>query len=73
MGLQVIDNSITVDRLQNPTSEMGFPIAKDGFYGIRASYLKREGLKIWFTNGFEDLKYPKRQEVEKRLKDAGLI
>ncbi len=73
MGLRVIDRFITINSLQDPSSEMGFPIVRDRADGIRASYTKREGLIIWFTNGFEDLKDPKRQEVERRLKEAGLI
>ena len=73
MGLRVIDKSITMERFQDPTSEIGFPIVKDRANGIRASYSKREGLQIWFTNGFEDPKDPKRQEIERQMKDAGLI
>lgn len=73
MGLQVIDNFITIERLQNPTSEMGFPIVRDGVDGIRASYSKRRGLIIWFTNGFEDPNDPKRQKIIKRLQEEGLM
>lgn len=73
MGLRVIDNLITIDRLQDPISEMGFPVVRDGADGIRVSYSKRDGLKIWFTNGFEDLNNPKRQEIESRLEEAGLM
>ena len=73
MGLKVIDQAIAFNRLRDPVAEMGFPIVRDGVYGIRASYSKREGLQIWFTNGFGDPENPKRREIEKRLKEAGLI
>lgn len=73
LGFQVIDRFISVDRLRDLTSEMGFPIVRDGADGIRVSYSKRDGLKIWFTNGFEDQENPRRKEVETRLKEAGLI
>ena len=73
MGLQVIDQSITLDKFRDPAAEMGFPIVRNGANGIRASYSKREGLKIWFTNGFEDPENPKRKEIEERLKEEGLI
>ena len=73
MGLRVIDSNVTIDRLKDPTSEMGFPIVRDGADGIRASYTKRGGLQIWFTNGFADPANPRRQEIENRLKEAGLM
>ena len=73
MGLRVIDSNVTIDRLKNPTSEMGFPIVRDGADGIRASYSKREGLKIWFTNGFENPANPRRQEAEAKLRKMGLV
>ena len=73
MGFQVLNSMITLDRLKDPTSEMGFPMVRDGVDGIRASYTKRQGLVIWFTNGFQDPDNPKRQEVEQRLKKEGLI
>jgi hypothetical protein len=38
MGFQVINNMITLEKLKDPTSEMGFPIVRDG---IRASYTNR--------------------------------
>ena len=70
MGLKVIDRFITKDRLVN---DMPFPIVRDGANGIRATYSKQIGLKIWFTNGFENPNDPKRYEIEKRLKEAGLM
>lgn len=73
IGLRVVDDLITVDMLQGPGSEVGFPIVRDGLDGIRASYSQRGGLRIWFTNGFENPGDPKRREVEKRLSEAGLI
>jgi len=69
MGLEVIDRFITGDRL---ISGLPFPIVKDGLDGIRAEYSKRRGLKIWFTNGFEDPNNPERRKIEKRLNEAGL-
>ena len=72
MGFDVADGLITLNRLKDPTSEMGFPIVRDGVDGIRASYTNRRGLVIWFTNGFEDPNNPKRQEVMQRLKKEGL-
>lgn len=73
MGFHVVNSMITLGRLKDPTSEMGFPIVRDGIDGIRASYTKRQGLVIWFTNGFGDPNNQKRQEVEQRLKKEGLI
>ena len=73
MELQIIERSITIDRFQNPTSEAGFPIIRDGLDGIRASYSKKSGLKILFTNGFEDHDNPKRKEIERRLRESGLM
>ena len=70
IGLNVLDRFITEDSL---TSKMPFPIVRDGVDGIRAEYSKREGLKIWFTNGIEDPNNPKRREIEKRLNEAGLM
>ena len=75
-GLNVIDRSISIERLKNPTAEMGFPIVRDGADGIRISYYSRKsrkGLKVWFTNGFEDPENPKRKEVTEKLKKAGLF
>lgn len=73
MGFHVVNSVVTLDRLKDPTSEMGFPIVRDGVDGIRASYTKRQGLVIWFTNGFGDLDNPKRKEVEQRLEQEGLM
>lgn len=70
MGLEVIDRFVTEERLK---SEMPFPIVRDGLDGIRAVYSRRSGLKIWFTNGFENPNDPKREKIEQRLKEAGLI
>lgn len=69
MGMGVIDRLITEDNL---ASGLPFPIVKDGLDGMRAEYSRRRGLKIWFTNGFEDANNPRRQEIEQRLKEAGL-
>lgn len=68
LGLEVIDRFIE----EKFAKETAFPIVKDGLNGIRASYSKLKGLKIWFTNGFEDQNNPKRQEITRRLKEAGL-
>lgn len=73
MGFRVVNELINIDTLQSPSSEMGFPIVRDGLDGIRVSYSKRRGLRVWFTNGFENPENPRRQEVEKRLREAGLI
>lgn len=72
-GLHVLDRSISMERLKDPTAEMGFPVVRDGVDGIRVSYSKRRGLIVWFTNGFEDPEYPKRKEVTEKLKKAGLF
>ncbi len=73
LGFDVIDRFINIDTLSRPTAEAGFPIVNDGMQGIRASYSQRRGFKIWFTNGFENPDSPRRQEVEKRLQDEGLL
>ena len=62
-----------MERLKDPTAEMGFPVVRDGVDGIRVSYSKRRGLIVWFTNGFEDPEDPKRKEVTEKLKKAGLF
>jgi hypothetical protein len=71
MGLRVIERNL-VDREDDFARGAPFPIVRDGLDGIRASYSKSRGLKIWFTNGFEDPKNPKRQEIAQRLREAGL-
>lgn len=73
LGFTVIDRFISISRLQDPTSEMGFPLVRDGANCIRASYSKQKGLKIWFTNKLENPENSERQEVENRLKSDGLI
>ncbi len=73
IGFRVIDRFISPDMFADPSSEMGFPIVRDGGDGIRASYSKRDGLRIWFTNGFEDPDNPRRKEAEDRLKELGLM
>lgn len=77
MGLRVIERSINPSYLRE-SMEMGgvaFPIVRDGIDGIRASYSKREGLKISFTNGFVDLDNlrRKREIIEQKLKEEGLL
>ncbi|HEY4497863.1 MAG TPA: hypothetical protein VJC20_03885 [Candidatus Paceibacterota bacterium] len=72
MGFQVIEHP-TPDILENPTSEAGFPIVRDGLDGIRASYTKDRGLVIWFANSFEDRDNPRRKEVVERLNEEGLL
>lgn len=69
IGLEVIDDLITEDEL---AKELPFPIVRDGLDGIRATYSKRRGLKIWFTNGFEKPDDPKRIEIVKQLQKSGL-
>lgn len=70
MGLEVIDRNITEDNL---ATGLPIPIVKDGLDGVRATYSKRTGLEIFFTNGFEDSNNPKRLEIEKRLKEIELL
>lgn len=73
MGFTIMDHLITKEILKSPTAFMGFPLVSDGANGIRASYSKDEGLKVWFTNGFESLANSQRQEeVKKRLEEEGL-
>ncbi|MCX6740679.1 MAG: hypothetical protein NTZ49_05655 [Candidatus Parcubacteria bacterium] len=49
-----------------------YPLVMDGANGIRANIGKRENnWTITFTNGFEELTNPKRQEVTKLLRDNG--
>ena len=73
MKLNVIDRAVTLERLLDATAEIGFPIVREGSNGVRASYSKRDGLRIWFTNGFDDPSNLTRQEITKKLKAAGLI
>lgn len=73
MGFQTTDYAISVETLRDPISASEFSLVMDEDNGIRASYTKRRGLRIWYTNGFEDPKNPKRQEVERRLHESGLI
>lgn len=69
MGLEVIDRFVTLESLKDPMSEYGFPIVRNGIDGIRVSYFKNEGLKVWFTNGFEDPNNNLRKEIESKLKE----
>lgn len=74
MGFRVIDDFITLESLRSRTADAGFPIVRDGADGIRVSYSERDyGVKVWFTNGFEDPQNPKRQEVVRRLQEEGLM
>lgn len=73
LGLRVIDRAITPERLNDPATAMGFPIVRDGGDGIRASYSRREGLRIWFANVFSDPANLRRQEVESALRGSGLL
>jgi hypothetical protein len=52
MGFDVITD-ITIELLEDPSSESGFPIVRDGIDGIRIYYVRKEGLKIGFTNLFD--------------------
>jgi hypothetical protein len=70
MGFKVTDRLIRLDILRD--GEAGFPIVSDGLDGIRASYTNN-GLEIWFTNGFEHADNPRRQEVESKLREFGLV
>ena len=69
MGLRVIDHFISKDCFKE---SIPFPIVRDGADGIRAVYERGE-IKIFFTNGFEDPKNTRRQEVEIKLKEAGIF
>jgi hypothetical protein len=73
MGFEVTDRLISLDFLRQATDqEHSFPIVEDGAQGIRVSTHKKRPLRVWFTNGFEDPANPRRQEVERRLKEVGL-
>ncbi|MEK7066953.1 MAG: hypothetical protein AAB949_01090 [Patescibacteria group bacterium] len=73
LGLKVVDQNISEESLKSLTAKLGFPIARDGLDGIRASYSKTNGLKIWFTNGFENPSDPERQRIARELDERGLI
>jgi len=49
--------------LNDPTSEIGNPLVRDGMCGIRASY-KHGKLNVWFTNLYSDPNHPIRKKVE---------
>lgn len=51
--------------------QLVFPIANEGAQGIRITRDRREGLTIFFTNGFEDRKNQRRIEITSRLKEEG--
>ena len=40
------------------------PVVHDGIDGARAYYRKSTGIKIWYTNSFENPDNPKRKEIE---------
>lgn len=52
-------------------NKFAFPIAKEGLDGIRASRSRNGEFRIWFTNGFEDPKNPKRLEITAKLREQG--
>lgn len=52
------------------TVGFSLPLVRDGADGIRADYdKKRDQLKIWFTNGFEDPSNEKRVEIQEWIKN----
>jgi len=68
MGLDVIDRLIKKEYMHHA----GTPLVSDGLDGIRFSYNRVNGLRIWFTNGFENWDDSKRVEVVKKISEAGL-
>ena len=58
------------DQLSKPTAIAGFPIDVDR--NIRASYSIDRGLRIWFTNEFQDPSHPRRLEMIHKLQEQGL-
>lgn len=69
MGLTIIERN----KEKIFEGKFEYPIIEEGFNAIRASYSKREGLKISFTNLFEDRNKSPRKEIEQRLKELGLL
>lgn len=50
------------------------PLVRDGLDGIRAGYNKRKDiLKIWFTNSFQNPDNEKRKIVEKWISDNFIV
>ncbi len=81
MGFKVIDDFITLERLNDPVTREGgaFPIVRDGADGIRVvfgrDYVKGKGyvMNIVFTNGFEEPDNPQRMAVVEKIKDLPLV
>ncbi len=69
LGYNVIDRFITKESMCDRMSEFGFSLITDGACAVRASYSKRDGLEIWYTNGFEDPDNPERKVIEEKIKD----
>jgi len=72
MGFSLRDDFFTIRSL---TPRNQFPLVAGYSDGIRATYSKK-GLEIWFTNTFRESSDPeivtKREELDRRLKEAGL-
>lgn len=47
------------------------PIAEDGVQGIRITRLRKGGLKVSFTNGFEDPRDQERIRITEKLREEG--
>ena len=73
MGFKVCDRFINIDLLRGirKGDPEEFPLVDDGLNGIRATY-HRDGLVVWFTNGFESPENPQRKEVTQKLRDLGM-
>ena len=70
LGFTINERVISYDELSQPTASAGFPIEVER--NIRASYSRDRGLRIWFTNEFQEPSHPKRLEVIQKLKEQGL-
>jgi len=73
MNFRTLDNETLLEMLQDETAGMSFPIVREGANGIRASYSKSKGLKIFFVNKYENPENPERQTVEAVLTEKGLL
>jgi hypothetical protein len=70
LGLRSAIHDIEDAKQYLQTFGHSLPLVRDGVDGIRADYDKRrDELKIWFTNGYEDPENEQRQEIKNWIKE----
>lgn len=72
MGFTIPDYCRSEEKIREQYKQgYTFPIAREGLDGIRAKKWRDGGIRVSFTNGFDDPDDPQRLEITEKLRAKG--